>query len=267
MDSFPIPIVVVHIDGSICWYNGKFSELFFNKDLFDTKLENSISDIKWGEILKSASHYEKRIRIDDKRYLLIANTIRNRNISISEDEDKVSVYIYLIDRTVEYELKRKYVNEKTDVAIINIDNYDDVLQRVNDNEQQQILAQIRKCINEWVDESNALLKVTDRDRFYMFFEHRYLAQYVSKKFDILYKVRKVGEDMKLPVSISIGIGVGGSLSENDMYARNALDMALGRGGDQVSIKDDTQYKFYGSKARDYEKSTREIGRASCRERV
>ena len=100
------------------------------------------------------------------------------------------------------------------------------MQRVNDNEQQQILAQIRKCINEWVDESNALLKVTDRDRFYMFFEHRYLAQYVSKKFDILYKVRKVGEDMKLPVSISIGIGVGGSLSENDMYARNALDMAL-----------------------------------------
>ena len=261
MDSFPIPIVVVHIDGSICWYNGKFSELFFNKDLFDTKLENSISDIKWGEILKSASHYEKRIRIDDKRYLLIANTIRNRNISISEDEDKVSVYIYLIDRTVEYELKRKYVNEKTDVAIINIDNYDDVLQRVNDNEQQQILAQIRKCINEWVDESNALLKVTDRDRFYMFFEHRYLAQYVSKKFDILYKVRKVGEDMKLPVSISIGIGVGGILSENDMYARNSLDMALGRGGDQVSIKDDTQYKFYGSKARDYEKSTRVKTRA------
>ncbi len=52
MDSFPIPIVVVHIDGSICWYNGKFSELFFNKDLFDTKLENSISDIKWGEIFK-----------------------------------------------------------------------------------------------------------------------------------------------------------------------------------------------------------------------
>ena len=60
-----------------------------------------------GRNLKSASHYEKRIRIDDKRYLLIANTIRNRNISISEDEDKVSVYIYLIDRTVEYELKKK----------------------------------------------------------------------------------------------------------------------------------------------------------------
>ena len=154
-----------------------------------------------------------------------------------------------------------YNNEKTDIAIINIDNYDDVLQRVNDNEQQQILSQIRQCVNEWAAEGNALVKNTDRDRYYVFFEHQYLADYVSKKFDILYKVRKVGEEIKLPVSISIGIGTGGSLSENDSYARSALDMALGRGGDQVSIKDDTQYKFYGSKARDYEKSTRVKTRA------
>lgn len=173
----------------------------------------------------------------------------------------MSVYIYLIDRTNEVELKKRYNNEKTDIAIINIDNYDDVLQRVNDNEQQHIISQIRRCVNEWAQVSNALVKNTDRDRYYMFFEHKYLSKYVSEKFDILYKVRKVGEDIKLPVSISIGIGVGGSLAENDSYARSALDMALGRGGDQVSIKDDTQYKFYGSKARDYEKSTRVKTRA------
>lgn len=261
MGSFPIPVANVHIDGSVFWYNEKFSELFFNKDLFDLKLESFISDIKWGEILKSASHYEKKISIDDKHYLFVANTIRNRHINSSEDEDKVSVYVYLIDRTTEFDLKRKYTNEKTDIAIINIDNYDDVLQRVNDNEQQKVLSQIRQCVNEWAAQTNALLKNTDRDRYYMFFEHQYLAKYVGDKFDILYKVRKVGEDINLPVSISIGIGIGGSLSENDAFARNALDMALGRGGDQVSIKDDTQYKFYGSKARDYEKSTRVKTRA------
>ena len=66
MDSFPIPIVVVHIDGSICWYNGKFSELFFNKDLFDTKLENSISDIKWGCLLYTS---------DTMRVSLTANPV------------------------------------------------------------------------------------------------------------------------------------------------------------------------------------------------
>lgn len=260
--SLPIPVAVVHIDGSVNWYNESFSGLFLNKDLFDSKIESIIPSIKWGEVLKSAAHYEKRIKIEDKKFLLIAKTLKERNTSITnEDEDKVSVYIYLIDRTNEVELKKRYNNEKTDIAIINIDNYDDVLQRVNDNEQQHIISQIRRCVNEWAQVSNALVKNTDRDRYYMFFEHKYLSKYVSEKFDILYKVRKVGEDIKLPVSISIGIGVGGSLAENDSYARSALDMALGRGGDQVSIKDDTQYKFYGSKARDYEKSTRVKTRA------
>ncbi|MCD8180403.1 MAG: DHH family phosphoesterase [Firmicutes bacterium] len=263
MGSFPIPVIVAQIDGSVYWYNEKFSEFFFNKDLFGAKIDSVISDIKWGEILKSASHYEKNIKIGDNRYLLIATTIRNRNIPSAEDEDKVSVYIYLIDKTEETKLQRMYNNDKTDIAIINIDNYDDVLQRVNDSEQQHILIQIRRCVNEWAAEANSLVKSTDRDRYYVLFEHRYLAEYVGKKFDILYKVRKVGEDIKLPVSISIGIGTGGNLTENDAYARSALDMALGRGGDQVSIKDDTQYKFYGSKARDYEKSTRVKTRATA----
>ncbi|MDY3972385.1 MAG: DHH family phosphoesterase [Clostridia bacterium] len=261
MGSFPIPVVVTHIDGAIHWYNEKFSEMFSNKDLFDIKIEAVISDIKWGEILKTVSDYKKHIQLGEKNYLLIANTIKNKYAYSIDKEDKVSVYIYLIDKTAEFKLNKMYNNEKTDIAIINIDNYDDVLQRVNDNEQQQILSQIRQCVNEWAAEGNALVKNTDRDRYYVFFEHQYLADYVSKKFDILYKVRKVGEEIKLPVSISIGIGTGGSLSENDSYARSALDMALGRGGDQVSIKDDTQYKFYGSKARDYEKSTRVKTRA------
>ena len=261
MGSFPIPVVVTHIDGSIQWYNEKFSEMFSNKNLFDIKIEAVISDIKWGEILKTASDYEKRIQIGEKKYLFVANTIKNKHTTAPDSEDKLSVYIYLIDKTAEVELKKMYNNDRTDIAIINIDNYDDVLQRVNDDEQQQILSQIRKYVNEWSAESGALVKNTDRDRYYMFFEHQYLADYVGKKFDILYKIRKVGENIKLPVSISIGIGTGGSLSENDAYARSALDMALGRGGDQVCIKDDTQYKFYGSKARDYEKSTRVKTRA------
>lgn len=166
MGSFPIPVVVAHIDGSIFWYNEKFSELFFNQDLFDTKIGAVISDIKWGEILKSASQYEKRIRLGDMKYLFIANTIKNRHITSSEDEDKVSVYIYLIDKTAETELKKMYDNDKTDIAIINIDNYEDVLQRVNDNEQQYILSRIRQFVNEWAMEGNALLKNTDRDRYY-----------------------------------------------------------------------------------------------------
>lgn len=261
MGSFPIPVVVANIDGSINWYNEKFSELFFGRDLFETNVGDIISDVKWGEILKSSDAYEKNVEINDMKYQLIAKTIKNKHVTSAEDVDKVSVYIYLIDKTAEIQLRKMYNNDKTDIAIINIDNYEDVVQRATDIEQQYIITHIRQAVNEWALESNALVKNTDRDRYYVFFEHKHLANYISKKFEILYKVRKIGEDMKLPVSISIGIGVGATLTENDAYARSALDMALGRGGDQVSIKDDTQFKFYGSKARDYEKSTRVKTRA------
>ncbi len=259
--SFPMPVAAAYIDGTLNWYNEYFSELFANKDMFGSRVDSLITDIKWGDVLKTAERYEKHIHVNDRRYLFSARVIQDRNNSQSEDGEKVSVYIYLIDHTAEYEMKRRCENEKTDVAIINIDNYDDVLQRVNDSEQQQVITQIRRCVNEWAAESGAIVKNTDRDRYYVLFEHGYLSKYVSDKFDILYKVRKVGEAINLPVSISIGIGTGGSLSETDAYARSALDMALGRGGDQVSIKDDTQYKFYGSKARDYERSTRVKTRA------
>lgn len=260
MGSVPIPVVVTHIDGSVFWYNEKFSELFSNKDLFGISVETIIYDLKWSDVLKSASFYEKQVKVGENKYSLIAHTIQNKTSGIS-DEDKISVYIYLIDMTSETELREMYENDKTDIAIINIDNYDDVLQRVNDNDQQHIISQIRRCVNEWGEEGSALVKSVDRDRYYVFFEHRYLSDYIEKKFDILYRVRKVGEEIKLPVSISIGIGVGKTLAETDSYARSALDMALGRGGDQVSIKDETQFSFYGSKARDYEKSTRVKTRA------
>lgn len=260
LGAFPAPVAVVHIDGSIYWCNDKFSELFADADVFDEKIEALLADIKWGEILKSASRYEKEISLNDRRFLFAADVISNKHTPQSS-EDKISVYVYLIDKTKEYTLKRMYSNDKTDVAIINIDNYDDVLQRINDNERQQVLSKISKYVNSWAEQSHAILKNTDRDRYYMLFEHKYLSQYVESKFDILTEIRKIGEEIRLPVSISVGIGIGGTLEKNDSYARSALDMALGRGGDQVSIKDDTQYKFYGSKARDYEKSTRVKTRA------
>lgn len=261
ISALPISAAVCHVDGTIYWYNDEFAAIFGNMDLFETNIENTITEIKWNMLLKKPDAYEKQIKIDGNVYQFLARTVKNKNVSGMADEDKVSIYIYLINKTAETELREMYENEKTDVAIINIDNYDDVLQRVNDNEQQQVLSHIWQCVKEWADESNGLVKSTDRDRYYVFFEHRYLANYEENQFSILTKVRQISESIKLPVSISIGIGIGGTLAENDIYARGALDMALGRGGDQVSIKDDTQYRFYGSTARDYEKSTRVKTRA------
>lgn len=260
VSSLPMPVIVAHIDGSVRWYNERFSAIFENKDLFGVMLDTIIPDLKWSAVLKDGNNIDREIHLKDKQYRVVGRMIKD-NAEMASEEDKYSVYLYLIDKTAESEIKFLYDSEKSDIAVINIDNYDDVLQRVNDSEQQMVVSKISGLISAWANEADAVIKKTDRDRYFVFFEHRYLDGYIKRKFDILDKVRAVGEEVKQPISISIGIGTGGSLKANETAARNALELALGRGGDQVSVKDDTQYTFFGGKTREYEKGTRVKTRA------
>ena len=261
LGSLPVPMVIVNVDGTIRWYNDKFSELFENRDMFGSLFESVISDIKWSDILKSAANINKHIEIGDRTFSVVGKMIKDKNDSNSQKEDTYITYVYLIDETEEKRLRLLYNDERTDVAVIGIDNYDEVFQKVDDSEQQRIVSQLRLFINNWAKEGNAVAKRIERDRYFVFFEHRYLKHYIDNKFSILDEVRKLSEDIKQPLSVSIGIGVGGSIYENEASARSALDITLGRGGDQVCIKDDNQYKFYGGRSKEYEKSTRVKTRA------
>ncbi len=256
VSSLPSPMLMAHIDGTVGWYNERFSELFSGKDLFGSTVESIFPQLKWGEILKKGAGFDVNVKLFDKFYTIVGRLVKEKISPSDSDEDKYAVYMYLFDKTDETKLRTLYRDERADVAVISIDNYDEVLQRVTDIEEQSVNSQIRTIINEWGAEGHAMVKKTDRDRYFLVFEHKYLEKYIENKFDILDKVRAVGEQIKMPLSVSIGIGTSEGVLENENSARNALDMALGRGGDQVSVKDDTQYKFYGSKARDYERSTR-----------
>lgn len=261
LSSLPVPMVVAHADGSVKWYNDRFSALFSHRRMHDAILDTILPDIKWGDILRQGSGMSKNIVIDGREYELVSRLIKDRASKTAAEEDEHSVYIYLIDRTDELTAIRAHEEGTTDVAVICVDNYDEIFQRMQDSEEQTVEASLRRAINDWAGESRAVLKKIDRDRYYMFFEHKYLKNYIEKKFNILENVRSIGEEVKRPVSVSIGIGTGEAIGGNEQAARTALEMAQGRGGDQVGIKDDTQYSFYGGKARDYEKSTRVKARA------
>lgn len=261
LGSLPIPMVIVNVDGTIRWYNDKFSELFSNRDMFGSLFESVINGIKWSEILKSAANINKHIQIGDREFSVVGSMIKDKDTSKTENEDTYLTYVYLIDKTEEKHLQKLYSDERTDVAVIGIDNYDEVIQTIDDSEQQKIISQLRMSIIKWAGESNAVIKRIERDRYFMFFEHKYLDYYIENKFSILEDARNLSEEIKEPISFSIGIGVGGSITENEASARSALDITLGRGGDQVCIKDDNQYKFYGGKTKEYEKSTRVKARA------
>lgn len=256
IDSFPLPAIVTQVDGNIMWCNDLFRNLFNGRNMLNISVTKLIPDLKWDEVLKSKNFIETQVTLDDKNYTIVGNVISSEN-----PDEHYHVVLYFMDTTDYDKVKSMYEDEKTDIAFVNIDNYDDIFQKMDDAQRQQVTAQIDKCVSDWVSELCGVMKKIERDRYFILFANSYLPDDIRRKFDVLENVRKIGESVRQPITISIGIGVGGTLAENDNFARSAIDMVLGRGGDQAAVKDSTQYKFYGGKSREYEKSTRVKTRA------
>lgn len=261
ISRLPLPMVILRIDGQILWYNDLFSVICEDADLYSIPISSLMPDLRWSEVLKSKDGIDMTVTYQDRHYHVLGNIIESNHITDENGQPVYSVLLYFLDQTDSDRLKIKYEDEKTDIAIINIDNCDELMQKMDDDVYQQTISAIGRCITQWVAESKGVIKKTERDRYLALFEHRYLKKYIKNKFDVLDKIRAIGEEIKFPVSISIGIGISGHIIENEAYARAALNLALGRGGDQAAIKDDIQYNFYGGKTKDYEKSTRVKTRA------
>ena len=261
MESLPIPVAILNMDGTIRGYNANFKMHFDEDALYGIFIEKIIPKIRWTEILKHASDIRLDIEHEGKKFRVIGKMMGDNSKAAALKEDKLSIYLYFIDYTSESNILTLYDMTKTDIAVVNIDNYDDLIQKINDEDQQKVVSGISKALNQWAYDSNAILRKLDRDRYFMLFEHKYLKEYIENKFRILDDIRNIAEETKVPVSLSIGVGTGGTVKENEAFARSAMDMALGRGGDQACIKDETQFTFYGGKTKEYEKSTRVKTRA------
>ncbi|MCH5213182.1 MAG: DHH family phosphoesterase [Oscillospiraceae bacterium] len=258
--SVPLPMTICSIDGTIRWYNEQFTEIFDEKKLAQAMLDDCIPEIKWSEILKYPEGKEIKTVQNDKTYSVSWRMLKDDS-AIDRSGDHYSVFFYLKDITKEKSLENAYNNERIDIAIISIDNYDEFVQKEDDEVVEQAASKLRASLNSWAKISDAVLKKTDRDRYFAVFEHQYLEKYIENNFDIIKNTAKIADEIKFPISISIGIGTGSSVLENETSARQALDLALGRGGGQVCIKEADRFRFYGGKSGEYERSTRVKARA------
>lgn len=260
LTSVPMAMVISSIDGSVEWYNDSFSAIFEGNKLPSEILDDCIPKLKWSEVLKHPTGKPFETVIGGKSYNVKWRMLKNK-IEGNKLGDHFSVIFFLSDITDIKQLKTNYQNEKTDIAIISVDNYEEFAQKADDDMLERASSRIRSEISGWAKEQNAVLKKIDRDRYFMAFEHRYLKSCIDKKFPVVEAVRKVSEDVKFPLSVSVGIGTGGNIAENEASARNALELALGRGGGQVCVKDDKQFMFYGGNNGEYERSSRVKARA------
>ncbi len=251
LTHFPLPTLVLDQSGRIKWYNQLFSEISRQEHLYDQNAQEILPELVPATLFS-----------EPKVSALSMVTYAGRTFRVfgsnSKTNEKNNVIVLYFDEITEYvAYKQKYIDEKTFECLIFVDNYDELMEAVGTSEMPRVQAELYKHINDWATENGGVLIKYEKDKYCLLFEHARLESFIQDKFEILSKIRGIVEGKKLPASVSIGVGVDGrDIAENDEFAKSAINMALGRGGDQAVIKDREQFRFYGGNTKEHEKSTR-----------
>ena len=256
----PFPLIIMESNGNIIWRSAKFISEFEGFDI-NQYLNNLIEDIKLDikEIEKDDSkekEISKHIELNNKNYEVLGKFVHSRKYD-KKHNDKYMMMLYFIDETEIVKLKEEYKDSKSCVTIIMIDNYEETMQQLESEEKPQVIAEIDKCIYEWTDKSNGVLIKSDRDRYVYLFEQRYFEKVKEDKFSLLDKVKDINTKENVQITLSIAISNDG-MTDKEKYksAQAAMDVVLGRGGDQAVIRENEIYKFYGGRAQEVEKRTK-----------
>ncbi|MFC0525971.1 DHH family phosphoesterase [Pontibacillus salicampi] len=239
--EMPIGIVLFSEDYNIEWAN-PYMNRFYQQDTLVGESLNEIND----KIIPSIKEDKEEVWIGVEGYELQ---------TVIKKQERL---LYLFDRTKQTQVQNLYHNDRTVIAIIFLDNYEEITQAMDDTAKSHINSQVTSILNQWSQEYGVYLKRSSQDKFFAVMNQQILSRLEKAKFDILDEVRELISDKNVPLTLSFGIGVGeATLPELGELAQSSLDLALGRGGDQVAIKDDTgKVRFYGGKTNPMEKRTR-----------
>lgn len=242
-----IPYMIIKEDGSILWKNKALG----SKLKESTKKYNNISlifpNINIREIL--AGYGKDYYELGEEKYKI--------EIKETKFEGSKVFVVYLYDNTELIDAKIAFENAKAVVGTVYLDNYDEVMENIEEVRRSLLEALVDRKINQYFLSYDAIVKKLEKDRYIFFVQNANLLKMEEAKFDILEEIKSVsiGNDMRMTLSIGVGIGAK-SYAQNYEYARLAIDMALGRGGDQAVVKNSEAIRYFGGKSKTVEKNTR-----------
>lgn len=254
----PFPLVILETNGNVVWKSSKFVTEFADIDM-DNYIDDLIIDIK-DEIEKSDNKKRKsvirQIQIGKKTYTVQGEFAKSKKYERKKSPEYMMI-LYFIDETEKVKLKQENEDKKICVGIIMIDNYEEVTQRVDAEQKTQLMAKVESTIYDWVNETNGILVKADRDTYVYVFEQKNLEKIKEEKFAILDSIKNLVRKDKIQLTLSIAISNEGD-TERDVYksASAAMDVILGRGGDQAVIRQNGKYLFFGGKVEEVEKRTK-----------
>ncbi len=254
----PFPLVIVGQDGNITWKSVSYINEFGNTDINTTisEIVKGLTQETEGDESKKEDIIYKQIKLDKKDYKLIIETIKTRARDRRKKFDNMYV-IYIIDNTEVLKSLKKFEEAKTCVGMIMIDSYDELIQSMQQEERTLVLTEIEKKIYDWVGKFDGIALKTERDRFVFIFEAKYLETIIENKFEILGMAKDTETEGVIPTTLSIAIvAEDGANYEKYKDTNSAMDLVLGRGGDQAVVKRNGKYEFFGGKTQEVEKRTK-----------
>ena len=254
MKNLPQAILIVDDNGRLEWCNKR------TPDYTDKNPEQGMHINEFW-----SGMYSDKIFANDGEYIFSSNNkffkVRHKQLKIKENYPPLTV-LYVQDVTSHEKLKIEYNNSRTVIIYVQIDNYDEIMQGLTEAEKTSLMLSVNEVLDAWINSLSGFMRRISDDLYVVVLERRKLDKAMAEKFDVLDKMRQISSKNKLPVTLSMGVSIANkpsdelSMTELGVEAQAGLDLALGRGGDQVAVKIDGKTQFFGGKAKAVEKHTR-----------
>lgn len=262
------PYAVLDVEGHLLWGNNEFLDVIMDEKAARRGIHNIFKEITKDRLPHSEQEIVLHTIFDERNYKVVMRRIMaegfNEDYSLGNHEEfeKLSdnnslVAIYLFDETEITSYIRENKEQRLIVGLLYIDNYEEALESIDEVRRSLLVALVDRKINKYMQSVDAIVKKLEKDKYIIIFKQKYLPGLQAGKFGLLDEVRAVNIGNDMAITISIGLGVNGdSYLHGYDYARAAIDLALGRGGDQAVIKEGEKILYYGGKSVQIEKSTR-----------
>lgn len=263
LTDLDLPYSVTDENGVILWMNDRFTELTKEEKGRTKSVTSLFPDITkedLAELKENASIHtslgEKKYRIDLKPVMMEPEE-QAEELFEPGQERKTLIAVYLFDETEILKYRQEINNQKMVAGLIYLDNYDEALESVEEVRRSLLMALIDRKINKYISGMTGVVKKLEKDKYFFAIKQRYVAELREQRFSILEEVKTVNIGNEMSVTLSIGLGMDGdTYGQNYEFARMAIDMALGRGGDQAVIKSAEKIEYFGGKSQQLEKTTR-----------
>lgn len=263
LSEFEIPYALLDYSGKILWINERFTALTGAQRSYHKSITTLFPLITREFLQKNEQVDDVHVEIGERLFRVALSRIYfdaiasdSQMMDLDSPEEFLTA-MYLFDETELNHYKIENQEQKQVTALVYIDNYDEVLNSIEDVKQSLLIALIDRRVNQYFANYDALVRKIEKDKYFIVFKYKYMKMLEEDKFHILEDVKNVHAGNEMEVTLSIGVGVN-TATYNESYeqARAAIDLALGRGGDQVVVKDGEEITYYGGKAKQVERNTR-----------